>query len=117
MRILVVEDEYLVAMAVESALITLGFEVLGPFPTIEQTLAGLNAGPAPDGAILDLNLRGRSSMPIAEVLRARDIPFVFATGYEVEPSVCSRFPSASWLRKPYGLEQIQETLIPKISQT
>jgi DNA-binding response OmpR family regulator len=79
-RILVVEDEALVAMLVEDALVDAGFTVLGPARTVAQALAMLKADP-PDAAVLDLNLGGENSLSVAEALSARGIPFLVATGY------------------------------------
>lgn len=79
-RILVVEDEALVAMLVEDALMDAGFTVLGPARTVSQALEMLKADP-PDAAVLDLNLGGESSVTVADALAARGIPFLVATGY------------------------------------
>jgi DNA-binding response OmpR family regulator len=79
-RILVVEDEALVAMLVEDALIDAGFAVIGPARTVSQALEMLKADP-PDAAVLDLNLGGENSVSVADALAARAIPFLVATGY------------------------------------
>jgi DNA-binding response OmpR family regulator len=81
-RILVVEDEALVAMLVEDALLDAGFTVVGPARTVAQALEMLKADP-PDAAVLDLNLAGENSLSVAEALSARGIPFLVATGYGV----------------------------------
>ncbi|BDG73410.1 response regulator [Roseomonas fluvialis] len=79
-RILVVEDEALVAMLVEDALMDAGFTVVGPARTVSQALELLKADP-PDAAVLDLNLGGENSLSVADALSARGIPFLVATGY------------------------------------
>lgn len=79
-RILVVEDEALVAMLVEDALEDAGFGVIGPVRSVAQALEALEAE-APDAAVLDLNLAGENSVAVADALVARGIPFVVATGY------------------------------------
>lgn len=79
-RILVIEDEALVAMLVEDALVDAGFAVLGPARSVAQALEMLKAD-TPDAAVLDLNLGGENSLPVADVLAARGIPFLVATGY------------------------------------
>ena len=79
-RILVVEDEALVAMLVEDALFDAGFEVIGPARTVAQALKML-AAESPSAAVLDLNLAGESSGAVADALAARGVPFVVATGY------------------------------------
>lgn len=79
-RILVVEDEALVAMLVEDALLEAGFEVIGPARSVAQAL-DLLTGDAPSAAVLDLNLAGESSVAVADALSEAGIPFVVATGY------------------------------------
>jgi two-component SAPR family response regulator len=81
-RVMIVEDEALVAMMVEDMLGDLGCEVVGSFGAVDDALAFLIGGqPAPDGAVLDVNIGGEMVFPVAEELRERGVPFVFATGY------------------------------------
>ena len=80
LRILVVEDEALVAMLVEDALEDAGFGVIGPVRSVAQALETLESE-SPDAAVLDLNLAGENSVAVADALVARRIPFVVATGY------------------------------------
>ena len=79
-RALVVEDEIMVAMYVEDLLTDLGFEVAGLATGLDQALPLAREG-AFDFAVLDINLAGQLSFPIADVLRERGIPFLFASGY------------------------------------
>ncbi len=79
-RVLVVEDEALVAMLVEDTLTDAGAEVIGPVRSVTEALAAL-ARDRPDAAVLDLNLDGVSSRPVADALAAAGVPFVVATGY------------------------------------
>ncbi len=79
-RILVVEDEALVAMLVEDALQDAGFGLIGPARSVAQAIA-LLAAETPSAAVLDLNLAGESSAAVADALAARGIPFVVTTGY------------------------------------
>ncbi len=80
--VLVVEDEYMLAEDLRAGLEEQGAKVLGPIPSVSEALKALADGPAPDAAILDINLGGEMVYPVAEALRARGIPFIFATGYE-----------------------------------
>ena len=80
LRVLVVEDEYMVADYISMVLEDFGCDVVGPVGTIEEALAVVNDGGL-DGALLDANLSGDSSAPIAVALRAASVPFVVATGY------------------------------------
>ena len=81
-RILVVEDEYMMADDLQYDLEKVGAEVISPVPSVADALRLLATQEAIDGAILDVNLRGEKAYPVADVLRERGIPFVLATGYE-----------------------------------
>ena len=98
-KILVVEDEALVAMLVEDALLDAGFAVLGPAATVEEALALLERE-APDAVVLDLNLAGETSTPVADWLAARGIPYVIATGYGAT-GLPAGHQDAMVLAKPY----------------
>lgn len=79
-RVLVVEDEAMVAMMLEDMLADLGCEVVGPAADLRTGLEyALTAGL--DAAVLDVNLSGEKAFPIADALAARGVPFVYATGY------------------------------------
>ncbi|WP_052389328.1 response regulator [Belnapia moabensis] len=84
LRLLVVEDEALVAMLVEDELTEAGATVLGTAATVEDALHRIEAACADgglDGCLLDMNLGGRSALPVADRLAQRGVPFVFMTGY------------------------------------
>lgn len=80
-RVLLVEDEAMVAMATEDMLTDMGATVVGPATTLEAGLELANNHHI-DVAILDVNLNGRMSFPIADRLRDRGVPFMFVTGYD-----------------------------------
>lgn len=79
--IMVVEDEYLIAINIEATLTDMGASVMGPFSHVDTALEALEKT-IPHAAILDINVRGRPVFPVAERLNERNIPFVFATGYD-----------------------------------
>lgn len=81
-RVLVVEDEYLFAEDLREQLLSCGAEVLGPVACVADALALLGDGSEPDLAILDIGLGRETVYPVADALRTRGIPFVFATGYD-----------------------------------
>lgn len=81
-RVLVVEDEYLIASDLAMLLQDLGATVIGPVGSVTEALALLADEPALDAAILDINLRTEKVFPVADALRKRGVPFVFATGYD-----------------------------------
>jgi PAS domain S-box-containing protein len=94
-RVLIVEDEAVVAMELVRVLTAAGATVVGPVGTIEAALGLLDEGQPIDRALLDVNLGGRLISPVAEALADRRIPFVYLTGYQ-EPDV----DGGPVLRKP-----------------
>jgi CheY-like chemotaxis protein len=98
-RILIVEDEMLVAMLLEDILAGLGHVVAGTAPNVRQALAMLDSA-AFDFAILDVNLPDGRSDAVADALMERGVPFLFATGYGVQ-GVDGRHRAAPVLQKPY----------------
>jgi CheY-like chemotaxis protein len=83
-RVLVVEDELLVALEVEAALEAEGCAIVGTAPTVGRALSLLDGPEAPalDAALLDVNLRGEMVTPVARRLADRGLPFVLVTGYD-----------------------------------
>jgi CheY-like chemotaxis protein len=79
--VLVVEDEFLLALELELLLERHGYRVLGPAATVAEALRLLEGG-RPDAALLDVNLKGEMVTPVAEALRARGVPFVLASAYD-----------------------------------
>lgn len=106
-RILVVEDEALIAVMVEDMLAELGSEVVGPAATIEQALVLARSG-ALDGAVLDVNVRGERIDPVADALAARGVPMLFATGYG-EVRLASG-ASTTVIDKPYTQDKLARGL-------
>lgn len=108
-RILILEDEGLVAMDLQDSLDDLGCAVVGPVRTVEAALS-LIEGNALDAALLDVNLGdGQTSYPVAEMLRSRGIPFAFLTGYGAG-SIDTSFSDNAVLAKPVDHSQLAETL-------
>jgi CheY-like chemotaxis protein len=99
LRVLVVEDEFLIAMETEQMLVDLGCIVIGPVPTVARALALLDRE-KPDFAILDVNLGRERSTPVAEALRARGVPFALASGYNGSQLPEEAFRNAPHLGKP-----------------
>ena len=110
-RLLVVEDEYLIAAALERALEDRGAEVVGPAGYVEGALRLVEAeGDRLDGAVLDINLRGERVYPVADVLAARGVPFVFLTGYDAQviPDTYAGVPRSE---KPVSTALLARTLL------
>jgi PAS domain S-box-containing protein len=109
MRLLVVEDELLVSMLIEEILRDLGAAVAGPYGRLVDGLAAAKAERF-DGAILDLNLAGESADPLADLLLARGVPFVFMTGYQRE-SIDRRYANVPVLQKPIDAATLEGVLL------
>ncbi len=107
LKVLVVEDEPLVAMLVEDMLTDLGCTVLGPAMQLAEGLRLAEAGEF-DAAVLDINLNGGRSFPIADLLKVRGIPFLFATGYGGGEALEGREDPV--IQKPYQMERLAEML-------
>lgn len=108
-RILVVEDEYLLAMALQGELQELGAVVLGPVGNLDDALALIRSEPSINGAVLDINLSGRKAFPAADLLMERGIPFVFTTGYD-DSVIPAHFGNAPKLQKPFDISKIVQAL-------
>jgi DNA-binding response OmpR family regulator len=104
MRILVVEDEYMVAADVAEALRARGAEVIGPVATLAEAIRAVETNWI-DRAVLDLDLGGEMSFPIADRLEAAGIPYVIATGCARE-SLPERFRAKPRLDKPFRVETL-----------
>lgn len=98
-RILVVEDEFIVAALLEDRLVDLGCDVVGPASDIEEALE-LLATEQIDAAVLDVNISGRMVFPVADALAERDVPFIFATAYGLA-GVAGPHARRTVLNKPY----------------
>jgi chemotaxis family two-component system sensor kinase Cph1 len=104
-RIMIVEDEILVALAVADYLTDLGFSIVGPFTKLVDAKQAVAQGYV-DAAILDVNLAGEPIYPLAEILAERSVPFIFTTGYGAE-SIDARFKGAPVLQKPIEQEDLK----------
>jgi PAS domain S-box-containing protein len=110
-RILLVEDEHLIAMMMTQALRDLNCEVVGPFAKIGDALAAIERESI-DAGVLDINLGGEMAYPIAHMLEARNVPFVFMTGYGAE-AISTPFPQVRIIQKPVEREMLQELFVTK----
>lgn len=99
MRILIVEDEVLVAMLLEELLSGMGHKVVASIARVGEAIRFADHADV-DLAILDVNLHGANSFPVASALRRRGIPFIFATGFG-SAGLTSEFENEVTLQKPY----------------
>ena len=108
-HILVVEDEYLIAADLVDALDARGAIVLGPVSGLREATQAVEDAKQLDGAILDLNLRGEMSLPVADLLRAHNVPFVLTTGYAPE-NLPPGYRDIPLLAKPMEASEVVEKL-------
>ena len=107
-RAFVVEDEVMVAMHIEDLLTELGYEVTEMATSLDQALATARATSF-DFAVLDVNLDGRLSFPIADVLKERGVPFLFASGYGSK-GMDNAHRSAVRLQKPFSKADLAKAI-------
>jgi DNA-binding response OmpR family regulator len=108
-RVLLVEDETLIAMLLEDAIAELGCKVVGPAARVD-TAQRMIEHERFDCALVDLKLRGHWAYPLAQMLEARGVPFGFVTGYNRD-RVDTRFRSRPVLHKPFNVAQLKAVLV------
>lgn len=113
-RVLVVEDEMTIALLIEDTLLELGAEVVGPASRLDAALRLAGEGSI-DAAILDVNIRGGNSYPVADILVERGIPFVFCSGYS-DWALEERHRDRPRLAKPYSAEDLEAHILQLFAQ-
>jgi len=108
-RLLVVEDEALIAMELCMELESRGWEIVGPAASAEEAMRLIDGSSLPDVAVLDVNLGGQMVYPFADWLRSRDVPFLFCTGYE-QLDDHKRFSNWPTIRKPVNMTLLDSEL-------
>lgn len=116
LSIMLLEDEYLIALDAEHNFETLGVKSVRVVNTLAAAAAIAEAGDV-DVAILDLNINGEMSYEVAEMFRKKGIPIVFASGYELRNRVDPDLEDAAvHLRKPYTSEGLKDALVAALSK-
>ncbi|HKP79936.1 MAG TPA: histidine kinase, partial [Phenylobacterium sp.] len=108
-RLLVVEDESLIAMAVCQDLASLGWNIIGPAASIEEARLLMEDDSLPDAAVLDVNLAGQPVYPLAEWLQSKQVPFVFCSGYE-QLEDHPTYEAWARIRKPVDIQALDREL-------
>jgi CheY-like chemotaxis protein len=108
-RLLVVEDEFLIALDIESILEGAGAEVKTA-NRVDQALSLIESGGPFDAAVLDLKLERETSVAIAERLQAQSVPFVFLTGAAADASIVAHFANAPVVGKPFDSDTLFSAL-------
>jgi two-component system, response regulator PdtaR len=115
MRVLIVEDEFLVGIQLEDDLRAAGCSIVGPFNTLEKATQAARRDRF-DLAILDVNLNGQMVYPLADELSARGIPFIFLSGY-VSGDLPARFRRSPQVTKPHDpavlSKEVQRVVAPR----
>jgi CheY-like chemotaxis protein len=109
LRVLVVEDMFLIAEDIAGQLSEWGCKVVGPDRHVKGALRNIATNQV-DGALLDVNLDGETSFEIASALASQDIPFIFMTGYDSEEVFPAEFQSAPKLNKPVIPDVLQRMI-------
>jgi DNA-binding response OmpR family regulator len=106
LRVLLVEDDILIAMELEEFLRDLGCEVVGPFGRLDHAIDALSRERV-DGAVLDLNVRGQLTFPLIERLRRDNIPVVLCSGYADLPDIKAQLDDIPMLGKPCNNDSLK----------
>ena len=109
MRVLLVEDNYIIALDLAELVREAGAEPVGPVATVRDAMAALE-GEKIEAAILDINLGEENALELASVLKGRAIPFAFATGYSPDDVLPPEQADAPVLAKPYSAAEVRATL-------
>ncbi len=114
-RVLILEDEMLVAMLLEDLLMDLGHSVAATAGSIRQALKAIEQVPV-DLAILDVNLPDGRSDAVADALTTRRVPFLFATGYGAQ-GVAEQYRRAPVIQKPYDGQGLRSAIMTALQPT
>jgi DNA-binding response OmpR family regulator len=107
-RVLVVEDEYLVAVLIEEILESAGCIVKGPIPRVPEALDAVG-NDSYDAAVLDVNLAGERINPVADALSERNVPFMFVTGYGAN-GLPTEYSERPHICKPFRMHELISAL-------
>lgn len=113
-RVLIVEDESLVSMLLETILEDLGCETVGPAGSVDEGI-GVASEQLIDAALLDVNVAGQLVFPIAQILKTRGVPFVFSTGYG-EGGLPDEWRGSTTIQKPFTEITVRDALLKALTQ-
>jgi DNA-binding NtrC family response regulator len=109
-RILVAEDESLIAMQLEDVLRELGFEVVGPVSTVQDVISSVEKDDI-EGALLDVNLRGEAVLGVLPRLKDRNLPFIITSGYDAASLFPPEFRNVPRVVKPFDEDELKELCV------
>ena len=114
-RVLVAEDDFVIALELEALLREFGCEVLGPATMVGEALELLGRE-RPDAALLDVGLGDGPAWPVAAALAAAGVPFALATGYPAEGLGAAASAAVAVLGKPFGAAEVERVLLGLLSR-
>jgi CheY-like chemotaxis protein len=114
LRVLVVEDEALIALQLEDMLVELGCAVIGPASRVGRALELLDGEPV-EAAVLDLNIAGELVYPVADELRSRGLPYIFVTGYGTS-GLSEPYRSRPILEKPFARRELLRAMLDTLQR-
>jgi light-regulated signal transduction histidine kinase (bacteriophytochrome) len=112
-RVLVIEDSFMIVNTLELVFESLGWTMVGPATRVGKALALIKSEQF-DAVLLDVNLDGEMSWVVAEALQARGIPFVLATGYELGKLLPESLKESRFIRKPYNVTELETSILDVI---
>jgi len=112
-RILVAEDEFLLADELCYTLRDIGATIVGPAASVDEAIALMDTGEAIHGAILDINLCGQKVFPVADALHLRGVPFLFTSGYQ-RAVIPPRYAHVTLSEKPFDSVDVARTIARQI---
>jgi DNA-binding NtrC family response regulator len=115
-RVMVLEDDVLIAMDMEDFLISEGCQVVGPISNVEAALEKVETAQL-DGAVVDLNLRGELSVPVIEALKSRGVPVIVCSGYAELPGVQEMLKDVPMVPKPCDFNALSQILAETFTVT
>ncbi|HVU64669.1 MAG TPA: response regulator [Phycisphaerales bacterium] len=113
LRVLVVEDSFLVAKSISDILSDLGCQVVGPFNNSADAVGVVDAGGC-DAAVLDVNLGGETSEPVADDLSTRGLPFLFVTSYTSPALLAPKYAAWPRVHKPLSRDALSDALVKSV---
>ena len=113
LRILVIEDSFMIVSTLELVFDSLGWTMVGPATRLPKALSLIKTERF-DAVLLDVNLDGEMSWDVAASLQARGIPFVLSTGYELGKLLPESLRGSRFIRKPYDLAELEKSILDVI---
>jgi CheY-like chemotaxis protein len=109
-RVLVVEDSFMIISALELAFESFGWTMVGPATRVPKALAMVKTERF-DAVLLDVNLDGEMSWDVAVALKARGVPFVLSTGYEIDALLPDILKGSKFVKKPFKIDELERTIL------